>query len=276
MSKRQIILLVAGALFSITTSACGMISGLFATETPVPTNTPLPTSTPTPSPTVTPVPTVVEAAEEPCTLSPFSSLPTEYQTSDTVTHVDEEAGYELAFSETWVLVDMVEGDVDEVLATTVEQFPELESTLETFLNQPGDTGLRLLSLYGDLDFVFGNIFPNLSVVYIADPLITLLPIELLTEQTALSMPTLIPEIEVLGTGFAENAQAVSVGLICSRLDLSGAGHPTFQKQVIAKGPAGLLVFTFVAADDVFAEIEPLFDAVIHTFKVIEPESEDGG
>jgi hypothetical protein len=115
----------------------------------------------------------------------------------------------------------------------------------------------------------------MSMVYIADPLATILPIEILTEQTALSMPILLPEIEVLGTGLAENAQAVPIGLICSRLDLSGTGHPTFQKQVIAKAPAGLLVITFVAAEEVFAEIEPLFDAVIHTFQLVEPASGEG-
>lgn len=273
MSKRRSILLLLTILIALFASGCGAISGYFATETPTPTNTPLPTSTPTPRPTATRAPIGEDAVEEICPLSPFFSLPEEIQASETVLYVDEEAGYELAFSDTWLLIDLVEGDMDQILADMTEELPEVQGAIEQFLKQSGETDLRLLSLYGNLEFVFGGIFPHMYVSYLANPVTTNLPIEMLAEQTKLVILASIPEIEILATGLAENGQAVQIGLICSRLDLSVSGRPTLQKIVVVKAPAGLLVITFIAAEEVFAEIEPLFDAVIHSFQVLEPESE---
>lgn len=67
MKSRRLIVVIVLLLTSLILSSCSMVSGLMATETPVPTLTFTPTvtpsSTPTPIPTDTPVPTVTPLPE---------------------------------------------------------------------------------------------------------------------------------------------------------------------------------------------------------------------
>ncbi|MCH7662308.1 MAG: hypothetical protein IH859_00355 [Chloroflexi bacterium] len=276
MNYRRIILWMGFGFIAMSTSACGAIAGLFATETPLPTNTPLPTATPiqtpTPLPTATPEATAAEAAQAFCSLAPLSSLPEELLEADAAVFTDTEGGYEIAFAENWVQVDLTEGDLSAILSETVAQFPELEEMIETFLGQVDGSGLRVLAIYADVEFTSNVIVPNMNVLLISDPLAAILPLDLLTSQTALSMPQLVPGIEVIGTGLVENALGVPIGLICSRIDLTGAGAVTFQKQAIAKTGIGLLVITFIGANEQREQLEALFDAVIHTFKLVAASS----
>ena len=278
MNYRKIVVWIGISLFAVTASSCNAISGLFATETPLPTNTPLPTATPTntptPLPTATPEATTAMDAQASCSLAPLASLPEELQALDAALFTDAEAGYELSFSEDWVQVDLTEGDLSAILTETVAQFPELEEMIETFLGQVDGSGLRVLSIYADVQFTSSVIVPNMNVLLISDPLASLLPLDLMTSQTAASMPQLVPGIEVVGTGLVENDLGVPIGLICSRIDLTGAGAVTFQKQVIVKTGAGLLVITFIGADEQREQLEPLFDVVIHSFYLVASSSGD--
>ena len=273
MNIRKCFLWIGISWFAVTASSCSAIADLFATETPLPTNTPLPTATPTqtptPPPTATPEPTPTEAEEEACLLSPLASLPEEIQEADAAAYTDTEGGYEIAFSEKWVQVDLTEGDLSAILTETTAQFPELEDTIKTFLEQSTGSGLRVLSIYSDVRYTSSGIVPHMNIVLISDALAGILPLDLLTSQTAASMPQLIPDIEVIGTGLVENAFGVPMGLICSRMDLAGAGVVTFQKQVIAKPGTGLLVITFIGLDKQREQLEPLFDAVIHSFHLLD-------
>jgi hypothetical protein len=203
----------------------------------------------------------VSLPEAECEISPPPAPPS---ADDGRLFTSPDGAAALRLSADWSAVDLNAPDLEDELADFHLDFPELEGTLRSFIDQSTDGGLWLAAFLKDRALISSGILPNFNLRRFEDPVTAVLPLNLVVDQTLLSITAADPQLDLLGFSAEENAAGVPVGLICSRRDFSGEGAYTYQRQAIVLLENGLLVFNFASADAVREQVIPAFDAVLYS------------
>lgn len=259
MSKKSI-LFALSLLLAYSLSGCDSIAGVFATPTPTATNTP--TSTPTPLPTFTPTPTpTYTPTPEPATYQ--EELP-----DGSVLFVDRELGYRFVIPPGWVILNLTEEDVSEIITLAGEMFPligEYLEEIEPFLGP----GLRVLVIDPNPEH-FQDGFPNINIVVDDSEPQKSMSVDMFMLRYVAALPELIPGIEIISWDLGENKVGVKYGEILYILpQIKGVTEQAAkQMQSVIKINSNLIFITFTAPENVYSEVEANFGEVLDSFEVI--------
>ena len=277
---------VTGALVGLVVIAClavivgwGLVNGwapLIQTPTPTPTvtltptHTPTPTSTPTatstPIPADTPTPTDEPTPTSTATLAPIPTEPVpeliEEPLGDGWTlYAHPAGGYSIELPETWLVYDMTDEDMIELMLDSADMDPVTKRNVESML----DSELVVFLLFGGSFSVTGDSPPVFVYVFKSDMLAGMDP-NVFIEQMKASPDWVVVEdsiIEINGIQAARIVYDIEVS------DGSGGVMRTRFVQVLI--PTRETAFVITAGTTVadFALYEDTFERIINSFEVAE-------
>lgn len=256
-------LFVLSVVFVFSLSGCSSISGLFATPTPTATNTP--TVTPTPLPTNTPTPTPLPTftpTPEPVTF--LEELP-----DGSVLFIDKEIGYQFVVPTDWLVLDLTDEDISEIVDVTGEAIPEIKELLEE-LTPTIQQGIRVY-IFDTNEEHFQGSSPNIGILFDDSQNPNQFSMDQFVELIVEALPELFPSIEILDWGFGFNSNGVEYGEIVSTIpQIEGVTEQAAkQSQVFIKINDGLMIITFSSPENVYSEVEEIFEEMFDSFELIE-------
>lgn len=264
MRSSKLFIPVSLCVIAIINSGCGVISEMLATETPLPTNTPLPTATPTNTPT--PLPT---ATPEP-TSTPAPVTSQEEQSDGSIVYSDLENGYKITFPPDWFVLDLSEGDFQEILEAGLDIFSDLDEDITAFIEGSAADNFRAMVVDVNEDHLSESGFANISILVVEDPTAAALPLDFFLEFYAQSLPSLLPEAEVLNSELIENSSGLSLGIIEIEISVENLPGISFkQTQVIFKAESGLVIIVFTSPDDLLELMTPIFEEIYNSIALLD-------
>lgn len=245
-------LLLAPLLFG-----CGVISSLL----PEPTTTPIPTDTPTPLPS--PTATLAVTPTTPATPTPALDTEVLENTDGTRTFIDHQYGYAISFPVGWLVLELGEGDFEELFAVGAEEFPQFEQ-FETLADQLGPGGRIVAANFGNVD-VDAEFLSNVNVLVLEMPGISL---EFLVEMNAQSVPQLLPGAEVIDTQVITNSLGTELGLISYNYLLSDAGPEVYFLQAYLLIEGQMVAITGGTTVQLRQELQPVFEGILDSVELL--------
>ncbi|MBN1977284.1 MAG: tetratricopeptide repeat protein [Anaerolineae bacterium] len=275
---------VTGAIVGLVVVAClavvvgwGLLNGwapLIQTPTPTLTLTPTPTSTPTSTPTATPTPTPTDTpmpTDEPtptseATLAPTPTEPVpvliEEPLGDGWTRYTQPAGgYSIELPETWVVYDMTDGEMVELMLRSADLDPVARSNIETML----ESELIVFLLYGGSFSVAGDSPPVFVYVFKSDMFAGMDPNAYINQVRS------IPDLVVVESSVIE-INGIQAAYIVYDMEVSdGVGGVVRIRFVQVMIPTRETAFVITAATTVedFGAYEDTFERIIDSFEVLE-------
>lgn len=136
------------------------------TDTPTPeptaTNTPVPTDTATPLPTETPLPT--NTPEPTATATPASTLiQTELDSGD-ILYEQTEAGFALALSPDWLVIDLSSNDFSQMLGVVGGQNESLSFFSEEYFQSIVASGIRFYAVNTGVDSMSNSVPLSINII----------------------------------------------------------------------------------------------------------------
>lgn len=244
---------------------CGVLDSLRPAPTPVPTSAPtatpirLPTALPTATPRPTPTPTATPPPESDIQENPDGSQ----------TFVDWRYGYSITLPADWIVLALSEGDFEQIFGAAAEMVPDL-AQLESMVNSVGPGG-RMISIDPDPDRSAEGFMTNVNILAIQIP--GDFSMDLMVRMNAESLPQLLEGVEVTRSEVITNANDLELGLIAYNYSFNYT-ESTVGASIIAallqRGDATLTI-TFGSAASVAGLMEPTFDQILDSIRVLEVE-----
>jgi hypothetical protein len=163
------------------------------------------------------------------------------------------------------VVDFSEEEFEEILAESLEDFPDMKESLGDLEELGGEAFIRFMGIDTSKEHLRGFTFPFLFSFFAEDDIISALPLDFMLEMSVQALPDQVPEAEVLDSKISETAAGVEVGIIdviITDPEESGYGSEIFVKQAIFKVEKRMVMMVFYVVSELREDVEPVFDEII--------------
>ena len=231
-------LVVVFALASVSCSMTG-VSGLLATETPVPTFTFTPTPTLIPSPTFTPSPTPSPTPRP----TGVAALP---QADGSTVFMDYDNRFQLALPADWAVILIDKETISETIDQLSKENPNLASSAEVFRNVDSKN-LRMAALNTNSVYIASGYAPNVTVGIIEDRRLTSMPLSSVVDVMEESFTNQKLKVLTHDVNTVENAHQVAIEYV--DIVQAASGKLIFQRIMMFKTGRKLFLITVTSVQE---------------------------
>lgn len=179
-------------------------------------------------------------------------------------------GYQLTVPAPWLALRIDSPEYDAALTLPEASNPAIQRSLSTIQAQDPDV-FRLFALDVNEEHLDGGFVTNINLVWDQQEKLSL-PNDARLAEIADALPSAVEGTEVLYFEVRTSQSGVPYGVITSQMrgvTQDGTNLVIRQKMVFFDLPVGALSITLSTTETLLETIEPLFDAMIETFAVME-------